>query len=262
MNKLIKLLILALILLSPTADATTLKNKVKTKTKTETSIQSRRILASDNTKSPIWKISKNNKTAYILGSVHVLRKEDYPLNKKFDEIYSLSQTLVFEADLNGDEQPFSAPLFLQLGIYQNGEQINSELSKESYEQLLKVLKEINLPENVCNSMKPWFCSLYLSIFEYKKLGFDENLGIEKYFLEKLKKDKKKVLSLETVDFQVKLLANTNKDVQEQILVSGFKDLLNLKEFSFDIVHSWKTGDKERLDRLLNESLKSYPQLLD
>ena len=51
-------------------------------------------------KSFLWKVSKNEKSVYLLGSIHYLKKENFPLRKTILDALDSSKKLVLEIDLN------------------------------------------------------------------------------------------------------------------------------------------------------------------
>ena len=53
----------------------------------------------------LWKVDGKKNTIYLLGSIHVLKKEDYPLPAPLEAAYTNSQILFFEADLDAAKEP-------------------------------------------------------------------------------------------------------------------------------------------------------------
>jgi len=51
-------------------------------------------------KSFLWKVRSGPVTVYLLGSLHFLKKENYPLNLKIEEAFEEADTLVVEANIN------------------------------------------------------------------------------------------------------------------------------------------------------------------
>ena len=51
-------------------------------------------------KSLLWKVSKGSSSVYVLGSIHYLRSENYPLKKAILDAFETSKRLVLEIDLN------------------------------------------------------------------------------------------------------------------------------------------------------------------
>ena len=56
-----------------------------------------------NSKSSLWEIRVPGNTVYLLGSVHILSQNDYPLNPKFETAYSNSELVLFEVNIDSLE---------------------------------------------------------------------------------------------------------------------------------------------------------------
>src|ERR1051325_11754955 len=56
-------------------------------------------------KSLLWSISDGKNSAFVLGSIHYLRKENYPLNKAILDALEASNTLVLEIGLKAAGGP-------------------------------------------------------------------------------------------------------------------------------------------------------------
>src|SRR5207237_10898388 len=49
-------------------------------------------------KHSLWKLEGERSTVYLLGSVHLLKKEDYPLPSPIEAAFTNAQIVVFETD--------------------------------------------------------------------------------------------------------------------------------------------------------------------
>ena len=50
----------------------------------------------------LWSLKTDRATLYLLGSVHLLTKDSYPLDNNIEAAYRASKKIVFETDI-GDE---------------------------------------------------------------------------------------------------------------------------------------------------------------
>ena len=100
----------------------------------------------------------------------------------------------------------------------------------------------------------------LSALEWQKAGFDAELGLDRHFFERARKDGKRFLGLETTEFQMSLFDGLSTDQQERLLVGTLKDLdteiANLNK----LVQAWKTGDAATIESIVTTDLKSEPVL--
>jgi len=99
----------------------------------------------------------------------------------------------------------------------------------------------------------------LVALESLKLGFDPNYGIDKYFLSKAE-GKKKILELESLDYQIDLLSHFSDKEQELFLIYTLKDL-NIMEQELDkLTQAWTTGDTKGMESILTRSVSEDKRL--
>jgi len=48
----------------------------------------------------LWKVQSRSATVYLLGSIHFLKEDIYPLHKAIENAYESSNNLVVEANIN------------------------------------------------------------------------------------------------------------------------------------------------------------------
>src|SRR5690606_30079998 len=49
---------------------------------------------------PLWEVRSGGNTVYLLGSIHILKKDAYPLDPAIYEAFDAAKTVVFEIDLS------------------------------------------------------------------------------------------------------------------------------------------------------------------
>lgn len=208
-------------------------------------------------KSLCWKFNSARANVYVLGSIHVGKKYLYPLNKNVTDAFGSSDTLVVEANVNDVS---SAIKMMEEGIYTDGQSLREHLKPKTLRLLEAKLNGRNLNFNEYAIFKPWFISLLLMSLELKKLGFDEELGIDKYFLNQAAA--KKILELEGVGFQIKLFNEFSNDLQEIFIVSTLMNLDNLEVETDQMLKAWMSGDAAEVERVTYKSVSEYPELYE
>ena len=81
-------------------------------------------------KSLLWKVSRDTNSIYLLGSIHYLRKENYPLKKPILDAFEASKRLVLEIDLNATS-PEGVQKVRPGGKVKTVEDVNSGKQQES-----------------------------------------------------------------------------------------------------------------------------------
>ena len=212
------------------------------------------------TRQPLWKIEGKKATVYLLGSVHILKKENYPLAAPLNAAFDQAKVVVFESDLEALESPELAMKLLSKSALPAGETLRDQLSPKLYEQVAAQLKETGLPIEAVEKLKPGMVAMTIALVEMQKLGLDEKLGVDRHFHERARKAGKEIIGLETPDFQVDLLTGFSKQEGEAILKSTLKEIRTLKEQLGQMLKSWQTGDMKIVADLLNEAMEEHPEL--
>jgi uncharacterized protein YbaP (TraB family) len=212
------------------------------------------------TRQPLWKIEGKSATVYLLGSVHFLKKENYPLAAPIGAAFDRAKVAVFETDLEALEKPEVQMKILSKSTLPVGETLRSQLTPKLYEQLAAQLKETGLPAEAVEKFKPGMVALTIALLEMQKLGLDEKLGVDRHFHELAQKAGKEIIGLETPDFQVDLVTGFSKQEGEAILKSTLKDISTFKQKLGQLLKSWQTGDMKSVADLLNEAMEEHPEL--
>ena len=204
-------------------------------------------------KSFLWKVRSKTNTIYLLGSVHLFKKEMYPLNKKIEEAFHQSDLLAVEANLNALHQ-LDLQKLIEKAIYlDDADSLEKHVSKETHDLIRKKAEELGIPLELINRQKPWFLGLMFTSVGFLKLGFDPNYGIDQYFLSKAA-GKKTIVELESLDYQIDLLSNFNDHDQELFLLMSLKDLDTFGQDIDQFLQAWSSGDAKSLEKMVTRSM--------
>lgn len=215
-----------------------------------------------NAFSSVWKISKNNNHIYLAGTIHALGEKDYPLNKTFYKAYKNSQIIVFETNLQKLADPSFSYLIKSKTRYKKNDYISNYLSKETLSLLKIELKKRKIPYSLIENLKPGIISVILTQNELQRLNIF-GIGVDKYFSQKAKKDKKKRLYLETVYKQIDFLSTMGEGYEDDFIKYTLKDLKTLEKDFILMKKAWRQGDNELLEKIsLKPLLLNFPKLYD
>jgi uncharacterized protein len=198
----------------------------------------------------LWEASGANGKAYLFGSVHTAKPEMYPLNAAIEEAYESSDSLVVEVDINAVDQQAVSQKTMALGVNFDGTTLENTLPAEALEQLKVFCAERKLPFAALNIMKPWLAAMTLAIMEYQRLGYNFELGVDRHFLKKAAASGKKIVQLESAEFQLEMLAGFSPELQEKFVVYSIRDLANVPEKVDSLMTAWQAGDVVKLEELM------------
>lgn len=205
-----------------------------------------------DSRSFLWKVRSKTNTVYLLGSIHLFKKELYPLNTKIEEAFVQSDLLAVEANIN-DPRQMDLQKLVEKALYHGEDTLENHVSKETYGLIRKRCEELGLPIELLIKQKPWFLGLTFTSVGFLKLGFDPNYGIDQYFLSKAA-GKKTTLELESIDYQFNLLSNFNDLDQELFLLMALRDLDALGKDMDKFLHAWISGDTKAIEKMMTQSM--------
>lgn len=208
----------------------------------------------------LWQVSKNGYTLYLGGTIHVLKKDDYPLPVEFYAAFKKADKLVFETDIEKAQTPEFSQKMQSMFTYPAGQSAKDVLRPETLKQLEQHLGERNIPLDSLLRLKPAMIAIVLSVIEYKRMGMTEE-GVDQYFDNKAKQAGKAIGELETIDAQLNFLLNMGKGHEDEMIMSTIKDISKLQTLMTVIKAAWLTGDEQAMALATIADMKrDYPQL--
>lgn len=204
----------------------------------------------------------DHNTIYLLGSIHVLSKQSYPLKPALEAAFDDANQLAFEIDLTRFTPKSYQQEFKRTALYPSGETLSRKLSPGALQLLKSVLPEYGLKLNDVERFKPWFLAEWLGSRTLEMAGFSDRLGVDLYFYHKAEAAGKPVLGLETLRDQAEIFDRFTDEENELYLTGTISGLPGYAAMVQRLVEAWKNGDVRSLDRLLNQDKRSDPTTHD
>ncbi len=201
-----------------------------------------------------------NKAIFLLGSLHVLKSDAYPLAKAINEAYNQSQKVVFETDLEAMMNPAVLAKMMAMGLYPEGQTLFQNISDEMGSSLKKKMVDLGMPMEHFGRFRPWFMAVTLTALELKRLGFSPEYGIDLHFYGKASSDEKETGFLEPVEFQLELSGNMNAHDQKASFFQSPEQHDVAAQMADDMLKNWKKGDADSLYSILFKSFEEFPQI--
>lgn len=211
-------------------------------------------------RSLLWRVRSGQNAIYILGSIHFLKKENYPLKKDIDEAFDRSKKLVLEVNLDATSPEKTQQLTMQKAISRDGTTLQQNVSEETYSLAEQRARELGFDLAPLSLFKPWFVALTLEALKLQKLGFDPNYGVDHYLAERAKKSNKPIAGLESFEFQIGLFDQLSPRDQEAVLRQTLQEMDLVEKSVGRIVQSWVKGDTASLEETLLSSMREYPEI--
>lgn len=208
----------------------------------------------------LWKVQSPHNTLYLLGSVHVLKESDYPLPAVIRTAFSNATVAVFETDIGQMEEPATQLKMLSQCRLPEGESLKQVLTAGTYQKLKAHAGEVGLPMSALDGLKPVMAAVSVEMVEMQKLGLDPQYGLDQHFFKLARRAGKKLVPLETVDFQIDLLTGLSREEGELMVKTTLEDIDNTRNLLTDMLTAWRTGDAAGLEKLLNQARVEAPTI--
>ncbi|HEX8469817.1 MAG TPA: TraB/GumN family protein [Brevundimonas sp.] len=202
----------------------------------------------------LWVVKDVDSTIYLFGTIHVLRPETRWESAEVTAAFNSALDIWFEIS-NPDDMAALIPLIKQYGV-SPGTPLSSLLTPAELNELNAAAQTIGASAAQLDVFRPWYAGLTLSLAPLKKAGYDPNSGVELTLKKRAEAAGKPIHGFETLDKQVRLLANLPQDIQLEFLRSTLRDFDDAGTELDAMVAAWAAGDVAALDRVTNEDMKA------
>lgn len=209
----------------------------------------------------MWQVKSESATVSLVGSIHVGQKDFFPLAEPFETAFAAAPVLAVEVDMvDPANLQKSAVLVMQKGMLPGETTLQDRLAPELWVRMQQYAAESNLNLAMYSKFKPGLVAMVMVLEEYKKQGYDPELGIDKHFLDAAHEQAKEIRELETIEAQMDLFFSID-DQLDDILIAEFLDQLeDIVAVTDEMVGLWKAGDAEGLDKFLQDQIGEDPQM--
>src|SRR5919201_3288712 len=132
------------------------------------------------TRNFLWKATGRQGVVYLVGSVHLLTKDFYPLSAAVETAYKQSDLLVEEVDIAELDAPNAQMQMLQRAMLPGEQSLEKVLSPATYALVSRRFGDIGMPIEAVKRLKPWMVALMLESLEWQKAGFTAEFGLDKH----------------------------------------------------------------------------------
>jgi uncharacterized protein YbaP (TraB family) len=220
------------------------------------------VSAADNpgAKSFLWRVSSGDRTVALLGSIHFMKAEAYPLSPAIERAFDGAAKVVFETDI--DEMEKAAVSLLAAGTLEGDTTLEDVVDKELYDEVSHRLEDLGMGMGTFAKMKPWMAAMGLTSLELMRGGYLGTEGIDSYFSARAETAGKPQQGLESIEYQVSLFAEMSAAESAEFLSYTLTDLDTMIPLVDEIVAAWTIGDSARIEDLLVDGFEGHEALFD
>jgi uncharacterized protein YbaP (TraB family) len=199
---------------------------------------------------------------FLLGSLHLLSPEYYPLSLEIEQAFKQSAVLIEEVDLDEMTNPAVALPLIGKAMFMDGRTLEQVIAPDLYKKVLERGEKAGLPAEALQRMKPWMAAASLTLPSMKAAGFNTELGLDKYFFDKAKTAGIERRALETVAYQFDRLDQMPPAIQEAMLRAVIVDIDTKLSSVKTIADAWARGDVVTMERLSLGAMRESPELYE
>jgi uncharacterized protein YbaP (TraB family) len=199
--------------------------------------------AQDKGSSLLWEISGNGlkQPSYLYGTIHIKDKRVFNFNDSV--LPKLVQADAFAMEIAMTQENIAQ--ITQGAMLTDGKTLKDFFSKKDYQKVGAYLKTIGYDINMFAGFKPF---ILLSVIMNARMSQEMPESVDEYLYKTAKRKQKELLSIETVDEQVKAIENVPvAEIMEMINDPAKSD----KEFK-ELVDAYAKYDLELVDKLMND----------
>jgi uncharacterized protein YbaP (TraB family) len=210
----------------------------------------------------LWLAEGANNSVYLLGSVHLLRREDHPLPAVIDTAYDDAETLFMELDLD-DLDPLAMQATInRLGMLDEDQSLRDVMGEDLYEDALQAAESLDIPLDMLARTEPWYAAITVEQLALTRIGFNPLWGIEMYMMSRAGEDGKEIHGFESVEQQLGFLDGLSLDAQRELLMQTLAEGANIRDIMDQLIAAWRTGDIAYMEENLLSEIANYPELYE
>lgn len=202
----------------------------------------------------LWKVEgKGIKPSYLMGTIHMLPKEDFQLNDKVTKAFGNSEQIVLELDM---DDPALQQKMLKHIMMTDGKTLKDYMTEDEYQLLDKKLTEsFGQGLAVMGTMKPIALT---SLITMSVMG-EQPASFEMTFIAMAKEQNKELYGLETVAEQMQVFEEISYEDQLDDIVEMIQDMEATTAYFDRLVASYKAENLEEIMKQMDEYMDDEEQ---
>jgi uncharacterized protein YbaP (TraB family) len=210
----------------------------------------------------MWIAEGATNRIYLLGSVHLLRREDHPLPTVIDAAYDDAETLFMELDMDDLDPMAMQATINRLGMLDEDQSLRAVMGEDLYNQAMQAADSLDIPLGMLARTEPWYAAITVEQLALTRIGFNPSWGIEMHMMSRASRDGKEIRGFESVEQQLGFLDGLSLDAQRELLMQTLAEGANIRDIMDQLIVAWRTGDIAYMEENLLAEIANYPELYE
>ncbi|MGK0188050.1 MAG: hypothetical protein ACI9R3_003842 [Verrucomicrobiales bacterium] len=192
----------------------------------------------------------------LIGSMHFLRPDDYPLPESYEQAFEQADAVFFE--LKSGQK--TSDLVQVHSTYDDGSSMREHLSDALYRRASAAAVEQGISMESFAHRRPHALAQALSAIPLIRAGFTRSWGVDTYFRTKASEVKKPMMAFEFLEEQLAVFSSLSDARQEALLRRTLDQMDAHPDYGIRAVNAWRAGDTLAMADIYTDSRQSDPEL--
>lgn len=208
----------------------------------------------------LWQAEKDGHIVHLLGTVHVLTDDFYPLPGELDSVFQEADLVIFETDLSRERLKESRKQLMARALYPDGETVESHLTPEAAQALKAYCRKRQVNDQQLIRLKPWMIAANLTQLELVRAGALLAKGMDLQYFKHAEAAGKDLGFLESAEGQAAWFTGLDQDTQSALLMKTLDDVQHLPSLLQRSYEAWRRSDLDTMKTLVDESFAGFPEI--
>ncbi len=207
----------------------------------------------------LWRLADRDTTIYLFGTIHMLPAGLEWRTPALDRAIASSDALVLETTIASDPAS-AAAVMLKLGTSPGLPPLAERMPPEKREALAKLIAATGVPARALDRLETWAAALTLLAIQFRQMGLDPDLGVEKGLEASYRASAKPISGLETAEQQFGFFDQLSEPAQRTFLI-GILDRPEEARTQFEaMLRAWGAGDTDLIAATFDAEIAMMPEL--
>ncbi|WP_162847581.1 TraB/GumN family protein [Marinomonas communis] len=207
----------------------------------------------------MWQVQNQGATVYLVGSIHALTPDFYPLPAAYEKAFQSADRLAVELDPEQLDPNQSARLVQSKMWLPKGVTIDRYLDDKRLTALQQFAKANQSDYERMLHIRPWMLVEQLTQVQLKDSDYQAEYGIDLHFLKLAKQKGLPVLEIETLSQQISAIADTPFQAQLTMLETSL-DQMDDEDYMAKMTEYWRQADPDGLYQFVYQDVLDNPKL--
>ncbi|CUB04902.1 TraB/GumN family protein [Marinomonas fungiae] len=207
----------------------------------------------------MWKVQNQGATVYLVGSIHALTPDFYPLPEAYQEAFASADRLAVELDPENLD-PYQSSRLVQSKMWlPKGITLDQYLTQPQQQKLKDFAEENGSDYQRLLHIRPWMLVEQLTQAQLKDSEYQADYGIDLHFLKQAKEKGLPILEIESLTQQISAIADAPFRAQLAMLTTSLEQMED-KDYMAQMTEYWRQADPDGLYQFVYQDVLDTPQL--